>query len=172
VRTTKREGLIRTRIIGAKAASSEVLVFLDTHSEVNYNWLIEPIALNYRTVVCPLIDYINCDTFEYYAQDEGKRGSFDWEFNYKRLPLLEEDLKSPTKPFNNPVMAGGYFAIATKWFWELGGYDEELQIWGGEQYELSFKIWECHGRLMGGWGLVLGKGWILCYFSLFLISIS
>ncbi|CAD5219246.1 unnamed protein product [Bursaphelenchus okinawaensis] len=151
VRTQKREGLIRARQFGARAATKEILVFLDAHSEANYNWLpplIEPITLDYRTVVCPFVDIVDCDTYQYRSQDEGARGSFDWSFSYKRLPVTKEDQMHPTRPFNSPVMAGGYFAISAKWFWELGGYDEGLDIWGGEQYELSFKTWQCHGKMV------------------------
>ncbi|PAV79430.1 hypothetical protein WR25_10624 [Diploscapter pachys] len=151
VRTKKREGLIRARQLGAEQASGEVLIFLDAHSEANYGWLpplLDPIAEDYRTVVCPFVDVIDCETYELRPQDEGARGSFDWAFNYKRLPLTKKDRANPTHPFPSPVMAGGYFAISKKWFWELGGYDEGLDIWGGEQYELSFKIWQCHGRMV------------------------
>ncbi|KAG0414749.1 hypothetical protein HPB47_008078 [Ixodes persulcatus] len=133
VRATKREGLIRARLMGARQATGDVLIFLDSHTEANTNWLpplLEPIAKDYRTV------------------DEGARGSFDWELYYKRLPLLPDDLAKPTEPFKSPVMAGGLFAISRKYFWELGGYDEGLDVWGGEQYELSFKIWQCGGTMV------------------------
>ena len=50
-------------------------------------------------MVCPFIDVIDYENFNYRAQDEGARGAFDWEFFYKRLPLLPEDLKNPAEPF-------------------------------------------------------------------------
>uniref|UniRef100_A0A8C6AQP1 Polypeptide N-acetylgalactosaminyltransferase n=1 Tax=Monodon monoceros TaxID=40151 RepID=A0A8C6AQP1_MONMO len=107
------------------------------------------IAQNRKTIVCPMIDVIDHDDFRYETQaGDAMRGAFDWEMYYKRIPIPPELQKAdPSDPFESPVMAGGLFAVDRKWFWELGGYDPGLEIWGGEQYEISFKVWMCGGRM-------------------------
>lgn len=40
----------------------------------------------------------------------------------------------------SPTHAGGLFAMDRNYFLELGAYDPGLLIWGGENFELSFKV--------------------------------
>jgi len=143
-----RLGLIRARIFGSRKASGDVLVFLDSHVEANVQWL-EPllgrIAESRTNVVTPVIDIINPDTFSY-GPSPLVRGGFNWGLNFK-WESLPSRVDFFDKPILSPSMAGGLFAMDRKYFEELGEYDPGLDIWGGENLEISFRIWMCGGRL-------------------------
>ncbi|XP_043917652.1 N-acetylgalactosaminyltransferase 7 isoform X1 [Protopterus annectens] len=159
-RNERREGLIQARSIGAqKAKLGQVLIYLDAHCEVGPNWyapLVAPISKDRTVSTVPLIDSIDGNTYNIVPQAGGDedgfaRGAWDWSMLWKRIPLTSREKglrKTRTEPYRSPAMAGGLFAIERDFFFELGLYDPGLQIWGGENFEISFKIWQCGGKLL------------------------
>ena len=49
-------------------------------------------------------------------------------------------LKAYNVVFRSPTMPGGLFAMDRLYFYELGQYDEGMEIWGGENVEISFRV--------------------------------
>jgi polypeptide N-acetylgalactosaminyltransferase len=155
VRTPKREGLIRARLMGAAVAVGQVLTFLDSHCECTLGWLeplLDRIALNWSNVVTPVIDVIDDKTMQYKFGDAKATnvGGFDWnlQFNWHGIPEREaKRRKSDIEPLRSPTMAGGLFAISRRYFEHLGSYDSGMDVWGGENLELSFRVWMCGGVL-------------------------
>ncbi|CAJ0578510.1 unnamed protein product, partial [Mesorhabditis spiculigera] len=154
LRMEKREGLIRARLRGASAAKGKVLTYLDSHCECMDGW-IEPLLARIKKdpsiVVCPVIDVIDDNTFEYHYSKAyfTNVGGFDWglQFNWHAIPERDRKGRRAIDPVRSPTMAGGLFSIDRDYFEKLGTYDPGFDIWGGENLELSFKIWMCGGTL-------------------------
>ncbi|XP_002735140.1 polypeptide N-acetylgalactosaminyltransferase 13-like [Saccoglossus kowalevskii] len=151
----ERRGLIGARLKGAELAKAPVLTFLDSHCECSKGWLeplLDRIAANRSTVVCPVINQIDDRSFAFVnATEVSHIGGFDWNiiFNWYNIPQSEKDRIGGDKsePVRSPTMAGGLFSIDKSYFEELGSYDPEFEFWGGENIELSLKIWMCGGIL-------------------------
>ncbi|MBZ3879912.1 Polypeptide N-acetylgalactosaminyltransferase 5 [Sciurus carolinensis] len=150
----ERHGLIRARLAGAQNATGDVLTFLDSHVECNVGWLeplLERVYLSRKKVACPVIEVINDKDMSYMTVDNFQRGIFVWPMNFgwKTIPpdVIAKNKIKETDIIRCPVMAGGLFSIDKNYFFELGTYDPGLDVWGGENMELSFKVWMCGGEI-------------------------
>lgn len=119
-----------------------------------------------RTIaICPVIDVINDKTLAYQKGIELFRGGFNWnlQFRWYAVPPAEMNRRNGdgaapiryqhgggayAKPrprwfstcFRSPTMAGGLFSIDRDYFYEIGSYDDQMDIWGGENLEMSFRV--------------------------------
>ncbi|GMT19122.1 hypothetical protein PFISCL1PPCAC_10419, partial [Pristionchus fissidentatus] len=154
VHLPERSGLIRARLTGSGMAKAPVLLFLDAHVEVTEGWL-EPLLARVqhdrKIVVAPIIDVISDDNFEYVTASDTTYGGFNWNLQFRWYTVPQRELQrrggDKSAPIQTPTIAGGLFAIDKQFFYDLGSYDEGMQVWGGENLEISFRTWMCGGSL-------------------------
>ncbi|XP_046338429.2 polypeptide N-acetylgalactosaminyltransferase 13-like [Haliotis rufescens] len=154
VRNTQREGLILSRLKGEVMTQGDVVVFMDAHMEVCEGWaepLLERIKSQSAIVVQPDIAAIDGDTFSLYTGFKVKfRGGFGWDTRYSWLPLPtyhSQFRNSEWDPIPVPILQGSCIAVSKSYFHTVGRFDDGLEIWGGEHFELSFNVWMTGGRI-------------------------
>ena len=106
-----------------------------------------------KSFVVPIIDVIDDKTLQYYNGNGiyFQIGGFTWSGHFTWIDIPEREKArtnyNPVAPVRTPTMAGGLFAVDREYFWEIGSYDEEMDVWGGENLEMSFRVWQCGGLI-------------------------
>eukprot|EP00930_Biecheleria_cincta_P095166 TRINITY_DN87177_c0_g1_i1.p1 TRINITY_DN87177_c0_g1~~TRINITY_DN87177_c0_g1_i1.p1 ORF type:complete len:455 (+),score=50.69 TRINITY_DN87177_c0_g1_i1:15-1379(+) len=159
IRNKERSGLIRSKVIGAKGAKSDILIFLEPHCVFGAGWLDAILdrmtSTPKSTVVVPALDLINepytsnMSWKDLYGQAGPNIGTFDLPtmvFKWSDLRRHNASYQDGD-PFATPAMPGGIFAIWRSFWQHTGEYDSKMTEWGGEHIEMSVRLWTCGGRI-------------------------
>ncbi|NXQ22799.1 GLT15 acetylgalactosaminyltransferase, partial [Peucedramus taeniatus] len=116
IRSNKRLGVIRGRMLGAARATGDVLIFMDSHCECQKGWL-EPLlarlSSSRNSVISPVIDVIDWKTFQYYHSVGLHRGVFDWKLDFHWEPVPEHEEKVRQSPIS-PIRQRALLSSAAK----------------------------------------------------------
>ncbi|XP_045313759.1 polypeptide N-acetylgalactosaminyltransferase 9 isoform X1 [Leopardus geoffroyi] len=151
VRNSRREGLIRARLQGWKAATAPVVGFFDAHVEFGTGWA-EPaltrIQEDRRRIVLPAIDNIKYDTFEVQQYASAAHG-YNWGLwcMYIIPPQDWLDRGDEAAPIRTPAMIGCSFVVDREYFGDIGLLDPGMEVYGGENIELGMRVWQCGGSM-------------------------
>jgi len=151
-RNENRQGLIKAKVTGASVTTSPVIVFLEPHCIANRQWL-EPLLMQLaaepQSVAVPVIDIIPEKRTNEYDYVDSLYGGFDWTltFNWAGTAQSRNSSWKEPEPFAMPTLSGGLFAITRDWWERSGTYDSQMTEWGGEQIEMSLRMWRCGGAI-------------------------
>ncbi len=146
---TASRGIVAARNLGASLATGDMLVFCDAHIDV------EPYGLDEfarvmdvygAAAVMPAFKDLDHDNpihrrMLLYAAARSAHiqrkmcgRTFDKLSTLAWMPWSDE-------PFETPVLAGGCWAVRAEVFRAVGGYEAAFRGYGGEEEEISLKLW-------------------------------
>ncbi|XP_004869584.1 probable polypeptide N-acetylgalactosaminyltransferase 8 [Heterocephalus glaber] len=150
IRHTERKGLAHARNTGWGAAAADVVAILDAHVEVNAGWA-EPILARIQedrtVIISPVFDNIHFDNFKLTKYPLAVDG-FNWELwcRYDPVPESWIALDDVTAPVRSPSIMG-ILAADRLFLGEIGALDDGMLVYGGENVELSLRVWQCGGKI-------------------------
>ncbi|XP_044535555.1 probable polypeptide N-acetylgalactosaminyltransferase 8 [Gracilinanus agilis] len=147
IRHTKRKGIVSARLSGGQAATADVVVFLDGHTEVNVEWaepILARIQKDHTVVVSPTIDKILSNTLEVEQYPLTSIG-FNWRL-FGHYDYLSVNLKDDIIPIKSPTIMD-FFAASRTFLEEIGSLDTGMLFYGAEKTELSLRVWQCGGKI-------------------------
>ena len=72
-----------------------------------------------------------------------------------QMPTHEKRrLKSEADAHRSPTLVGCAIAVRKDYFHHIGGFDDAMNVWGGENIELAFRTWMCGGQVRRGFSLL------------------
>ena len=127
------QGVARARNLGASHASGDVILFADAHVRAPDGWPI-PVtdALRDERVgaVAPGIYNLTEPACRGFGMSVGGPDL--------RVPWLR---KTASEPYPVPVLPGGFLAMRRETYLRTGGYDPGMRQLGGNDAELSCRLW-------------------------------
>ncbi|XP_045197003.2 polypeptide N-acetylgalactosaminyltransferase 4-like isoform X2 [Mercenaria mercenaria] len=155
IRLNPSAGLMVARQTGIDRCKADYFITMDCHIEVIRGWL-EPLLYrlkqNPKACLSPNVGLLKRDTFGV---------DFTTRWTFQRFPMFVFTLEEAhsfykpdylakinrSEPLPTGINQGMVIAMKKSWFKQLGGFDTGMRVWGGEQIELSVKVWTCGGAV-------------------------
>lgn len=154
IRNEQREGIARSRNIGARAATGDVLLFTDAHVSFSDNW--------YEAVLnCPKRTILGATTELIYSLDSVMR-IYGWKFNQHPEDGVEPIRESQSSSVHAvPYVGATWLAMRSGSFADIGGFDDGLTQCGSiGDAEIAMR---CHSW---GWDVLLDPN-VVCFHRCF-----
>ena len=127
------QGVARARNLGASHASGDIILFADAHVRAPEGWHIsitEALRDERVGAVAPGIYSLNDPTLRGFGMSVAGPDL--------RVPWLR---KAGSDPYPVPVLPGGFLAMRRQTYLQTGGYDPGMRQLGGNDAELSCRLW-------------------------------
>uniref|UniRef100_A0A8D1F6Z2 Glycosyltransferase 2-like domain-containing protein n=1 Tax=Sus scrofa TaxID=9823 RepID=A0A8D1F6Z2_PIG len=141
VRNGRREGLIRARLQGWKAATAPVVGFFDAHVEFSTGWGKSGLTSHREDVQELVVPQ------RYWGPTQAVLSALK--------SRVRGQLTRCLLPARTPAMIGCSFVVDREYFGDIGLLDPGMEVYGGENIELGMRVSVTVGPRPPRWGCII-----------------